>query len=549
MKDALHKYDKSIRQNCDIRCNGEKIVNPFDEFYQLNHPFWANTKDSEKNEGKGRILVFLNESFRKPNYVIDTMLFAKKLQEATGASIVGVYYGEALGLNVKKILKSFEVSKIVHILKYNIVYGFFKVLPHIPSAFSCKDGDGLLKLNLNSIPIGECIYDTILRSEVCLTIDKLTIKHKIYILEYMFYFFMFSRLIKKLHASYFIYADCDYLKNAFIHSCKKLGIKIYELNRFGAVAHQETGYKRVPSLKITYSRYNNFISSPDYKKFTEDVFQKHFSGKSEYPGFSVAYNNKRAYSKTDLIHMYGLSDDRPCILVASHALSDSPHGGNFDMVFRDYYDWLVQTLIILSKNSQYNVFVKEHPESNKYGEQGSVEGMLSKKKLKGIYLIPEDCDTRCLYDFMDCVITCCGTIGIEASCFGIPVITAAKGYYYGFGLDYNFSDYQSYENQLRNISQLKKRPEITEKAKDILAIMSFCTYSRKKTSIFPSDSFYNENNSLNDYERISLINERMKNNCPKDDYYDTQLDNIVVLDDNDYPTNLSNNQNCLPEGL
>ena len=227
-------------------------------------------------------------------------------------------------------------------------------------------------------------------------------------------------------------------------------------------------------------------------------------------------------------------------------MSDAPHY-SFDGIFRDYYDWLVNTIRILAEADKYHIFVKEHPSAKLYGEQGAITTILRKENITNVYRIPDDLSTMCLYDSMDYFVTCCGTIGIEAACFGLPVVTAAKGYYYGHGLDYNHSDYESYKSCLENLENLKKRPEIIEKAMTILSLFQYDC--RKHTScLIPDNACFSGMDYLfDDYKIMKVINENIRRNSPKDEYYNSQLKEMLVFTDSDYPYNMTNSLSISPE--
>ena len=57
---------------------------------------------------------------------------------------------------------------------------------------------------------------------------------------------------------------------------------------------------------------------------------------------------------------------------------------------------------------------------------------------------------------MDCCVTVRGTIGIEAACFGIPVITAGTGRYEKFGFTINSRNTKQYFKNLSTVESLSR---------------------------------------------------------------------------------------------
>lgn len=507
----------------------------FAEFYALNFPYW-NCQNKKKSQGN--IFVFPGSDLIVP--ILWNMLLAKKVQEEEGGNIILGYYG-GKKRGAKTVSKSFCISKIVKITNPN-AYGLYKSLTYIPKLFTCKNGDDILKLRIdsNTVPVGENIYDWLIRMSKRLTISNLSATDKMKALRYIYLYFSFYRFVQREKITTFIYTDCDYERSAFTKVCQKLMLQILQVYDFGIIKHTETSdYKLLSCNQMSYSKVSKFISADDYKQIVEKKVNEHFTGSGIGYLDAGAFLNKRKYTKSELLKLYNLEDDRKCVLVASHAMSDAPHYA-FDMIFKDYYDWFVNTIRILAETGKYHVFVKEHPSSKMYGEYGSIDTIMKQLNITNIYKIPEDLSTLCLFDFIDCFITCCGTIGIEAACFGIPVVTAAKGYYYGYGLDYNFSEYEGYKSCLENLEQLQKRSEIIDLAKIILSLFHYDnrTYVSK---LIPDNTLFSGMDYLfDDYKLMKILNENLRRNSPKDDCYNSQLQAATVFNDDCYPFNLSN---------
>ena len=507
--------------------------NIFDNFYELNYRFWNTSKINKNNPG---ILVFVDCNYLVP--VIEAMLFTKKIQEELESEItVGYYFN--YNEDIEKVYKSFGAERFINILTYNF-FNIFKTISYIPKILCCNTAKQLLNFKIAGVPVGEEIYDDILRKKSLLTLSRIGFKNKKFILKYVYFYFSFIKLLERNNIGTFIYTDCDYDNSAFTKACLKKGVKIFQIGRGIFYEHKESiNYKLITYGQITYEKYKKVLTKPNIRTVIENENKIHFAGAKNNYLDAVAFKGKRNYSKKELLELYNLSDNKRIVLVASHAFSDAPHGASFNIYFKDYYDWLVNTVVMLSKINKYHVFVKEHPSSAYYGEKGSIDKILKDNNLSNIYKIPDDLSTLCLYDFVDCFITCCGTIGIEAACFGIPVITAAKGYYYGYGLDYNAENMASYKNLLNNIEKLKKRPEIIDKAK-VIMYLACQRYSDNVSSILPPDRFLESDKEICDEEKIKIIIDRLQHNNPKDEYYKSQLKNCFLYDNNCYPTKLTN---------
>ena len=60
----------------------------------------------------------------------------------------------------------------------------------------------------------------------------------------------------------------------------------------------------------------------------------------------------------------------------------------------------------------------------------------------------------------DCILTVNGSVGIEAPCYGVPVLTAAKTYYHDADITINSDNYEEFIQKLKKIHLVKKLSEI-----------------------------------------------------------------------------------------
>ena len=70
-----------------------------------------------------------------------------------------------------------------------------------------------------------------------------------------------------------------------------------------------------------------------------------------------------------------------------------------------------------------------------------------------------------------------GTVGIEATCFGIPVITAGTGRYDGNGFTIDHKSKKDYISTIRNIDKIKKYSKQTTNKAILFAYTLFCKKS------------------------------------------------------------------------
>ncbi|KCW29053.1 capsule polysaccharide biosynthesis family protein, partial [Acinetobacter baumannii 1032359] len=240
-----------------------------------------------------------------------------------------------------------------------------------------------------------------------------------------------------------------------------------------------------------------------------------------------AFLNKKTYNLDELKEIFPKVDkNKKNIVVMSHAFSDAPHVGE-GLLFKDYYDFLVKTLIHLNKNKEVNVFVKAHPSSYMWNEKGAVEELLENYQLGNIYILPNNLNTNSIVNFADYIVTAKGTAGLEFSCLGIPAVTAGKGYYYGFGIAKEPDTVEEYYSMLDNITKIDRLN--SETINRALVLLYMVAQSRRHSKILPrSHIMPGEIYSEVYLDKYKEIIENFKNGeAMKDSFYE-EIKNDVV---------------------
>ncbi len=171
---------------------------------------------------------------------------------------------------------------------------------------------------------------------------------------------------------------------------------------------------------------------------------------------------KRIIDGEALVAELGLDPSKKTAVLFAHMFWDATFFYGRD-IFSDYEDWFVESLKAAAANDRLNWIVKIHPanlvKSQRDGYAGEhVEEVAVRRTLGELpphikLLSPETpISTFSLFDFMDYCITVRGTVGIEAACFGVPVITAGTGRYDGLGFTV---DHQGREDYLATLGRLE----------------------------------------------------------------------------------------------
>lgn len=154
-------------------------------------------------------------------------------------------------------------------------------------------------------------------------------------------------------------------------------------------------------------------------------------GNTEDVGAVYAYQ-KRSSSVTKelLAQRFGWDPDKPIIGVYNSNWFDYPHASGLQQ-FRDFYDWIQQTLEVARVSGSVNWLFKAHPCDDWYAsiKGDRLEDLVQRLGAKHIQLADKSWNGLDLIHSLDGIVTCHGTIGIEATSQGTPVLVAYPGWY------------------------------------------------------------------------------------------------------------------------
>ena len=491
----------------------------FKQFAKLNAPFWTEKKIEKKT---GNILVFPGSFFAE--HVIECMLTAKKLSEQKSCGVDVFFWGKFP--DMEEVYRSYNINRVISFGGASFLQKCKYVLKGMQFWASLKSVEDLLHYTYKNLRVGELIYDTILRHRADLyTLNEIKLSYVREIAIFYLYADIFNQLFATNRYDTVVVADVDYVRGLLPLIASLYNIDIYQVHVGNVYKRCEIPrlgkkYDYVTITKDIYDYYNKSISEEQ----KEEILKSHFKG--TLPSFDAAFRNKKSFTKEELFSSLGIIlDDKKIVLVAAHAFSDSPHYG-LNMIYKDYYSWLLETLRILSRNLDIHVLVKEHPTAGFYDEENSVTHMIRENNMCNVHIVPSDTNTCSLLQMVDAVVTCQGTIGIEGSIFGLPVFTAGQGYYYGFGIDVNSTTKTEYEKNLGNIAHYSKREErVRETAKNLLCAFIFHNKMAMVPEVIPQDHFVDHVEHITSPEyQFSYVNKMIEKGIPvRGEFYSTIL--------------------------
>jgi hypothetical protein len=172
----------------------------------------------------------------------------------------------------------------------------------------------------------------------------------------------------------------------------------------------------------------------------------------------------------------GLDPRKKTAVIFSHVLWDATFFYG-ESLFPDYEQWLVETVKVACENTSVNWVIKLHPDyvwkMKREGEQAAPRDIVALEAGIGelpshITVVPphSPISPYSFFQLADVCITVRGTVGIEASCFGVPVLTAGTGRYAGLGFTEDSRTPEEYLGKLRRIQDLPRlSPERTSLAR------------------------------------------------------------------------------------
>lgn len=501
-----------------------KLSNEEESFIKKNIPLW------KKNNGEIKVLI--EGVIDAPTSIIEKARIAKAIEENnTYKSIVIIRAISPKSSNVAPIFKSFGICDF-----YCWWRGYlnpYLIIPSLIDAFTLfknvKTGDELVIYRKNGNLIGDLLYDTLIRFiPNSYTVKELAFFRHFRLIFRAFFTFHSNELILKkyqpryLVTSHNVYAEYGLLARQANHSGAVVFLKDMDVYK---VYGQDRNINE-HFLKIGKKYFQDKLLDSSCIESANVYLKSRTSGNIDQIDVKNAYLNKREYTFVDLLDLYSnVNADNKNVFIMAHAFSDAPHVGE-GLLFRDYYDFLEKTLIHLNSVGNINCFVKAHPSSYMWGEKGGVEAIVELNGLNNINILPKNFNSSSIVNIADCIVTAKGTAGLEFSCFGIPAVTAGKGFYYGFGIALEpetVGDYYSALSSVANLSKLSK--DVINKA----TVLLYLVFTNKEHSkVLPKQQILPGDN----YEKLYRIKfSEVSNNLDcgetmKDEFYQRVVDDV-----------------------
>jgi Capsule polysaccharide biosynthesis protein len=337
-------------------------------------------------------------------------------------------------------------------------------LPRLLRALaSLRTGADAVTLEVDGAEIGPYIYDCVVGRFHVPTLDRLTWKMKLYAVFLLTYFFAFRTAVRAYRVKLVVLHDPAYLCGLLFQICKvervkcinAINLTIFQMRRYLPTGDYTEHYRKVEPGVLA-----RIPDEGPWRRALEDYMHRRLTGRVDHHDVLTAFSSdKVVLARAELERTYGLTPGRPLVVLMAHIFADAPHafGG---ALFRDSYEWFVQSLRFLGQNGAINLLVKAHPSARLYGETGLVERIMASEGC-GQRLLRDDVHTETILRCADCVVTRGGTIGLEFAVFGKPAVLGARPPYAGLGFTVEPADLAEYRTLLS--SSIQDLPRLTER--------------------------------------------------------------------------------------
>lgn len=367
----------------------------------------------------------------------------------------------------EELLKSYvENSQIIKNRRLNFFYKVYILLVSIIKFIKIYFTKDVLSFKFQGIRYGDILYDTYLIQNNLATVDHIKLKMIKFIILCLYRHLEIKKILtsdnyKAVLVSHQVGISCGVMLRVALKfgydgylRCGHHKVTLQRFTKLDEVYDYE--YKpSVSEIEIIIDKYGDHLDE-EYKR----ILDIQVSGRGTKDGqFAFSSKNKWYKDKESFNKDYRLDINKKNVFVMLHAFNDHPHSHFRWMIFRDYYDWFIQTLEFAKKNNHVNWIFKQHPSAKWYKTKDVVVDRLFDDVYSNIRYISEDTqiDTRSLVSCADLVVTCLGSAGFEIPAMGaIPSLTASDNFYSNLGFVIEPTTKEEYFEALVKANEVNK---------------------------------------------------------------------------------------------
>lgn len=431
------------------------LFNKFNHYKEVSHNYWASNRPKTESNSEKKVVLEISELNPLELEILQNAFAATQTSNKADVLVSNFNWKE---IHKLPLLFSIYNSRINWTFLFNIEdilitpLIFFQSIKLYNSIQSLSD---LENLRYKDILIGDLIYDSYIRLYNLSPTPKKDITLFRLITKALKLVYKYFRYFKKQKIEISIAGDKCYLfhgiflRIALLYNTKCFYFTGRTLKPYTDPLEKAHKHHPEKSLKTLENLYKSY----DVEKEISTYYQKRFNGNIDEIDVISAFKNKESIKKSDLEKQLNLDSRKKNATIFPHATKDFPHVTK--CIYQDYYQWLLNILVIVKNNSKVNWLIKPHPTSYLFGEVGLVEKLLIQLDVKNITVIPKNINTSSVIEITDICLTVCGTCGLEMGCFGKPTINAGNSLYSGYGFNYEATNREEYLEMISNIDTIQ----------------------------------------------------------------------------------------------
>ena len=306
-----------------------------------------------------------------------------------------------------------------------------------------KTKEDLVNMKIDSLYVGDLIYDSYLRFYNRPTIEEIN-DDVLRIIEISLnIFYSFLKLIKKGKIKALINIYTCYIHHGIISRlCLEYDIDVYIIGHTNSVLIKKLE-KDFPYHELNHSRFSpNRIIGEEELKLAEKTLSNRFAGIID---FATSYMRQSAFqvkeTPVELKRLFSINKRN--IIIYVHDFFDAPHIDR-KLQFTDYYQYLKSTLENLVEVIDTTVFIKTHPNGVPGCKEITIE-LVQSFSLEHFVILDENVSNLNIIELRpDLICTARGTVGVEMSYFEIPTVALYDNLYCNFNFVHTCYDVETY---------------------------------------------------------------------------------------------------------